>query len=74
MKNICGIPVSFSERNVKPEEMEYPYYHNKIDEENIHIIDELEADYKRRQGNLVLGLAPRTSEGEKRTTDRSSVL
>lgn len=57
VKNICGIPVSFSERNVKPEEMEYPHYHNKIDEENIHIIDELEADYKRRQGNLVVNLA-----------------
>lgn len=57
VKNICGIPVSFSDQNVKPEEMEYPHYHNKIDEENIHIIDELEADYKRRQGNLVLNLA-----------------
>ena len=57
VKNICGIPVSFSERNVKPEEMEYPHYHNKLDEKNIRIIDELEADYKRRQGNLVLGLA-----------------
>ena len=57
VKNICGIPVSFSERNVKPEEMEYPHYHNKIDEKNIHIIEEIVADYKRRQGNLVLNLA-----------------
>ena len=77
VKNICGIPVSFSERNVKPEEMEYPHYHNKIDEENIHIIDELEADYKRRQGNLVLGLArfikPQYYENKRRrkANDRS---
>ena len=34
-----------------------PKYHNKIDEKNIRVIDEIEADYKRRQGNLVLKLA-----------------
>ena len=34
-----------------------PKYHFNIDEKNIHIIEKVEADYKRRQGNLVLNLA-----------------
>ena len=33
-----------------------PKYANKIDESNIHVIEDLKADYKRRQGNLVLNL------------------
>lgn len=59
VKNICGKPTSFSNKNVKPSEMEndLPKYHNQIDEGNIHVIEEIEADYKRRQGNLVLNLA-----------------
>ncbi|MBD5131759.1 MAG: hypothetical protein HDT28_04100 [Clostridiales bacterium] len=58
IKNICGLPTAFSNTNVTPQEMEsdLPKYHNKIDEKNIHIIEELKADYKRRQGNLVLSL------------------
>lgn len=58
IQNICGQPTAFSNKNVKPQEMEsdLPKYHNKIDESNIHVIEELKADYKRRQGNLVLNL------------------
>ncbi len=58
VKNICGQPTAFSNKGVKPKEMEsnLPIYHNKIDESNIHVIEELKADYKRRQGNLVLNL------------------
>ena len=44
---------------VAAEEIEknFPKYHNKIDESKLTIIRDIEADYKRRQGNLVLGLA-----------------
>lgn len=58
VKNICGQPTAFSNKNVKPQEMEseLPKYHNEIDESNIHVIENLKADYKRRQGNLVLNL------------------
>lgn len=58
IKNICGQPTAYSNKNVKPQEMEsnLPKYHNEIDEKNIHIIEDLKADYKRRQGNLVLSL------------------
>ena len=59
IKNICGIPFAFADRNVKVEEVErdLPKYHNKIDEKTLSIIEDIEADYKRRQGNLVLKLA-----------------
>ena len=58
VKNICGQPTAYSNKPVKPQEMEsdLPKYGNKIDESNIHVIEELKADYKRRQGNLVLNL------------------
>lgn len=58
VKNICGQPTAFSNKGIKPKEMEsnLPIYHNKIDESNIHVIEEIKADYKRRQGNLVLNL------------------
>ena len=58
IQNICGQSTAFSNKNVKPQEMEsdLPKYHNEIDEKNIHIIEDLKADYKRRQGNLVLNL------------------
>ena len=57
--NICGQPFAYSNKNVSPEKMEsdLPKYHNVIDGQNIHIVEEIEADYKRRQGNLVLKLA-----------------
>ena len=58
IKNICGKTTVFSNKTVTPQEMEndLPKYHNKIDEKNIHVIEDLKADYKRRQGNLVLNL------------------
>lgn len=58
VKNICGKPMAYSNQSVKPQDMEndLPKYGNKIDESNIHVIEELKADYKRRQGNLVLKL------------------
>lgn len=58
VKNICGKPTAFSNKNVTAQEMEsdLPKYENKIDEGNIRVIEELKADYKRRQGNLVLNL------------------
>ena len=57
--NICGQPFAYSNKNVSPEKMEseLPKYHNVIDGKNIRIIDEIKADYKRRQGNLVVNLA-----------------
>lgn len=60
IQNICGTtPFAFSNKNVSAAEMEsnLPKYRNKIDEKNLHLIEDLEADYKRRQGNLVLTLA-----------------
>ena len=58
VKNICGKSTAFSNKNVTAQEMEsnLPKYGNKIDEKNIRVIEELKADYKRRQGNLVLNL------------------
>ena len=57
--NICGQSFVYAEKNVLPENMEHdlPRYHNIIDGKNIRIIEEIRADYKRRQGNLVLNLA-----------------
>ena len=57
--NICGNPYAFSAGKSNPEvvEKELPKYHHKIDESHIKIVEEIEADYKRRQGNLVLNLA-----------------
>lgn len=58
VKNICAQSTAYSNQAVKPQEMEsdFPKYHNEIDESNIHVIEDLKADYKRRQGNLVLNL------------------
>ena len=49
----------FMVASARREEIEknFPKYHNKIDESKLTIISDIEADYKRRQGNLVLGLA-----------------
>lgn len=65
IKNICGKPYAFSDKNVSNEDMAKDFvgsdsekkYHYNIDYKNIKIIAEIEADYKRRQGNLVLSLA-----------------
>lgn len=44
IKNICGTPFAFTDRNVKVEEVErdLPKYHNKIDEKTLSIIQEIE--------------------------------
>ena len=52
--NICGKPYAFTEGK-KPEDI--PVYHHKIDESNIKIVETIEEDYKRRQGNLIINLA-----------------
>lgn len=59
IRNICGKPYAYSDRNMGLDELhrDLPTYHFKIDEKNIRIIEEIEADYKRRQGSLVLNLA-----------------
>ena len=55
--NICGQPYVFSDKNMPMDRLEtQPKYHNKIDLGSIRIADEIESDYKRRQGNMVLGL------------------
>lgn len=58
IKNICGMPYALARKNIGLEEMErdLPKYHNRIDESKLTIIQDIEADYKRRQGNLVLKL------------------
>lgn len=59
IQNICGTKeFALSRKNVSAEQMEaeLPTYHNEIDITNIHIIDDIREDYKRRQGNLVLNL------------------
>lgn len=58
IENICGKPCVYSDKNVSLEKLETQpsNYHYRIDEKNIKIISQIEADYKRRQGNLVLSL------------------
>ena len=48
-----------TDKNISAEEIEknFSKYHNKIDESKLTILRDIEADYKRRQGNLVLNLA-----------------
>ena len=59
VENICGKEQPFSDKKASFEEMEsdMPKYHYKIDEKNIHVIEQIEEEYARRQGNLVLNLA-----------------
>ena len=58
IENICGKDFALSSANTSPQtiERDFPKYHHKINEKNIKILEAIEADYKRRQGNLVLGL------------------
>lgn len=49
IQSICGKDFSTSDKGL-------PKYHHKIDETKIKIIEKIEEDYKRRQGNLVLNL------------------
>ena len=59
IKSICGKNFAVTDRNISAEEIEknFSKYHNKIDESKLTILRDIEADYKRRQGNLVLNLA-----------------
>ncbi len=59
IENICGKPYAFTDKNVSAEDMvkDLPKYNYKIDPETIKIVQEIEADYKLRQGNLVINLA-----------------
>lgn len=59
IENICGKEYVFADKTAKPEmvERDLPKYHHKIDERHIKIIEKIEEDYRRRQGNLVLSLA-----------------
>ena len=59
IKSICGKNFAVTDKNISAEEIEknFSKYHNKIDESKLTILRDIEADYKRRQGNLVLGLA-----------------
>ena len=75
IENICGKKVfAFSNQGKDAEavEQDLPKYHNQIDIKNIGLIEQIEADYRRRQGNLVLELArylkPEIYEGRKITT------
>lgn len=52
--NICGKPYALT-AGKNPDDV--PVYHHKIDESNIKIIETIEEDYKRRQGNLIINLA-----------------
>lgn len=58
IENICGKEYALSAANTSPQtiERELPKYHHKIDESRVRVIETIEADYKRRQGNLVLNL------------------
>lgn len=58
VENICGKEYALSGANAKPQtiERELPKYHHKIDASRIKVIETIEMDYKRRQGNLVLNL------------------
>lgn len=59
IENVCGNPFVFSGKNTPMDKLEeaLPKYHNAIDRNSIKIAEEIESDYKRRQGNLVLKLA-----------------
>ena len=59
IKNACNQPYLFSERNNQPETIFRlaKRYHYTIDDSNIHIAEDIEADYRRRMGNAVIGAA-----------------
>ncbi len=58
IENICGKEYALSSANASPKtiERELPKYHHKIDASHIKIIETIEDDYKKRQGNLVINL------------------
>ena len=54
--NIIGQTYGYSNEE-KEVDNELPKYHFHIDEKNIHIIEDIERDYRRRQGNIILQVA-----------------
>lgn len=58
IQNICGKSYAFSDKRVSPEAMEkeLPKYHYNLPDRSAEMIAEIEADYRRRQGNLVVNL------------------
>lgn len=62
--NICGQPYVFSDKNTPMDRLEtQPKYHNKIDLVSIRIADEIESDYKRRQGEYGAGFGQNHQTG-----------
>ena len=58
IKSICGKNFAVTDKiSIEEIEKNFSKYHNKIDESKLTILQDIEADYKRRQGNLVLNLA-----------------
>ena len=55
IQNIIGKTYGYMEENKVNKLL--PKYHFHIDEKNIHIIEDIEKDYKRRQGNIILQVA-----------------
>lgn len=53
IQNIIGQTYGYMEEEKKVDN-ELPKYHFHIDEKSIHIIEDIEKDYKRRQGNIVI--------------------
>ena len=50
IEQICG-------KRPQSEKVGEPIYHGDIDLKDIHIVEDIEAEYKRRQGNIVINLA-----------------
>ncbi len=80
VKKICSNPAVYSQKNVSMEKMEREpqTFQRQIAEGNIRVIEQIEEDYRRRQGNLVLNLAkyikPQLYEGKKRYSPNDTGL
>ncbi len=60
IKNICAnklFALVSGNKKIEHIQNDLPKYHNSIDENNIHIIRDIEYDYRRRQGNQIINLA-----------------
>lgn len=56
IENIIGQTYGYAEEEKEMDKL-FPKYHFHIDGKNIHIIEDIEKDYKRRQGNIILQVA-----------------
>ena len=50
IEQICG-------KRPQSKKADEPIYHGDIDLKSIHVVEDIEAEYKRRQGNAIIGLA-----------------